>query len=61
MRPPQRLTRLAADSASPGRRREAIGTLLASGALTPLGVRFVQQMRDSLPTLTDPAGTGHRG
>ena len=40
---------------------EAIGTLLDSRALTPLGTRFVQQMRDSLPILTAPAGTGHRG
>jgi uncharacterized protein len=37
---------------------EAIGTLLDSGALTPLGTRFVQQMRDSLPALTGP---GHSG
>ena len=37
---------------------EAIGTLLDSGALTPLGTRFVQQMRDSLPALTGPASTG---
>jgi HEXXH motif-containing protein len=40
---------------------EVIGTLLDSGALTPLGARFVQQMRNSLATLTGPATTGHSG
>ena len=40
---------------------EAIGTLLDSGALTPLGARFVQQMRDSLSALTGPASAGHSG
>jgi len=40
---------------------EAIGTLLDSGALTPLGTRFVQQMRNSLAALTGPASTGHSG
>jgi uncharacterized protein len=40
---------------------EAIGTLLDSGALTPLGTRFVQQMPDSLTALTSPASTGHSG
>ncbi len=40
---------------------EAIGTLLDSGALTPLGARFVQQMRDSLSALTDPGERGHSG
>jgi uncharacterized protein len=39
---------------------EAIGTLLDSRALTPLGTRFVQQMYDSLPALTDPADTRPR-
>ena len=37
---------------------EAIGTLLDSGALTPLGARFVQQMRDSLPCPHGPSEHG---
>jgi uncharacterized protein len=40
---------------------EATGTLLDSGALTPLGARFVQQMRNSLAALAGPATTGHSG
>ncbi len=43
---------------------EAIGTLLDSGALTPLGTRFVQEMRGTASAFSpdSPAdGAGHRG
>ena len=39
--------------------REAIATLLDSGSLTPLGERFVREMRNSATARTGPAGTGH--
>ena len=40
--------------------RQAIGTLLDSGALTPLGTRFVLEMRDSVSLLREPAARGRR-
>ena len=42
-----------------GQTREAIDLLLGSGALTPLGERFVRQMR--LSAAPRPADTGERG
>ena len=41
--------------------REAIGTLLDSGSLTPLGERFVREMRNSAMASTGSAGIGQRG
>lgn len=35
---------------------EAIGTLLGSGSLTPLGMRFVADMRTTVSALSSPAG-----
>jgi uncharacterized protein len=40
---------------------EAIGTLLDSGALTPLGTRFVQEMRDTASAFSSADDAGHRG
>ena len=40
---------------------EAIGTLLDSGALTPLGTRFVQEMRDVASAFCPADGAGHPG
>jgi uncharacterized protein len=40
---------------------EAIGTLLDSGALTPLGTRFVQEMRDTASAFSPADDAGHRG
>jgi uncharacterized protein len=40
---------------------EAIGTLLDSGALTPLGTRFVQEMCDTASAFSPADGAGHRG
>ena len=39
---------------------EAIGTLLDSGALTPLGRRFVQEMRDAASAFSAADDAGHR-
>jgi hypothetical protein len=41
--------------------REAIGTLLDSGSLTPLGERFVREMGNSAAASTGSAGIGCRG